>query len=95
MSASLGLSVQRAGELNLSMVRGGARRDYHADTSGSILVHTQGCDAWPNSSAAPLRWWTCRTPGHWLSITSLAHNQCQRRAAGELNAMASEPHYGR
>lgn len=41
LSASLGYQYN-AGELNLSMVRGGARRDYHADTSGSILVHADG-----------------------------------------------------
>ena len=40
-SASLGYQYN-AGELNLSMVRGGTRRDYHADTSGSILVHAGG-----------------------------------------------------
>lgn len=41
LSASLGYQYN-AGELNLSMVRGGTRRDYHADTSGSILVHAGG-----------------------------------------------------
>ncbi|MEH0887022.1 fimbria/pilus outer membrane usher protein [Enterobacter sp. UNJFSC 003] len=41
LSANLGYQYN-AGELNLSMVRGGIRRDYHADTSGSILVHGDG-----------------------------------------------------
>ncbi|HDC4664124.1 TPA: fimbrial biogenesis outer membrane usher protein [Enterobacter cloacae] len=41
LSASLGYQYN-AGELNLSLVRGGTRRDYHADTSGSILVHAGG-----------------------------------------------------
>lgn len=41
LSANLGYQYN-AGELNLSMVRGGTRRDYHADTSGSILVHADG-----------------------------------------------------
>lgn len=41
LSANLGYQYN-AGELSLSMVRGGIRRDYHADTSGSILVHGDG-----------------------------------------------------
>lgn len=31
-----------AGELNLNMYREGARRDYHADISGSMLLHSDG-----------------------------------------------------
>lgn len=41
LTASLGYQYN-AGEVNVSMDRGGGRRDYHADTSGSILLHSGG-----------------------------------------------------
>jgi len=41
LTASLGYQYN-AGEANISMDRGGGRRDYHADTSGSVLLHAGG-----------------------------------------------------
>lgn len=41
LNASLGYQYN-AGEMNLGMVRSGKRRDYHFDTSGSILLHSGG-----------------------------------------------------
>ncbi|MBV4413870.1 fimbrial biogenesis outer membrane usher protein [Enterobacteriaceae bacterium YMB-R22] len=41
LNASLGWQYN-AGQLNVSTTRGGGRRDWHADTSGSVLVHGGG-----------------------------------------------------
>lgn len=41
LSANVGYQYN-AGEVNISTVRGGTRRDYHADASGSLLFHRGG-----------------------------------------------------
>ncbi|WP_312629369.1 fimbria/pilus outer membrane usher protein [Scandinavium sp.] len=41
LAASLGYQYN-AGEMNLSLNRSSDRRDYHADVSGSVLVHDEG-----------------------------------------------------
>lgn len=41
LSANMGYQYN-AGEVNLSTVRAGTRRDYHADASGSLLFHSGG-----------------------------------------------------
>lgn len=44
LNASLGWQ-HNAGEVNARMVRSGQRRDYHADASGSLLLHSGGLTA--------------------------------------------------
>lgn len=41
LNASLGYQYN-AGEANISMTRGGAKRDWHADVSGSVVLHGGG-----------------------------------------------------
>ncbi len=41
LNASLGYQYN-AGEANLSMTRGGGQRDWHADASGSVVLHSGG-----------------------------------------------------